>query len=254
MNQLNSMARILKMDEFLEAFIVDSHPLDLSMGRCLCALAKLLEVAVAYYRDKEFYVRVALTMENPELFGVLTWTPGRKLSQPAAKNVQDLSIHSMKVQQSGLQPMEYLTRGLAGAMLPESGVAPQAAGEFEKIGRGVLVRSGIYYKLPDGSRFTGQFVAQTTKGMQETVAHILYMVCCFIVRQLAASFANDAKPPEDPPYRHHWALYHHLFPGDQSPPDTWPGSPHGLASATHRISIALKIIRACCRSYTQRHL
>ena len=100
LKQQKSMARILKIDEFLEAFIVDSHPLDLSMGRCLCALAKVLEVAVAYYREKEFYVRVALTLENPELFQMFSWTPGQKLSKPpAAKNVQNLRFHSMKVQQ-----------------------------------------------------------------------------------------------------------------------------------------------------------
>jgi hypothetical protein len=95
LKQKKFMARILKIDEFLGAFIVDSDPLDLSMGKCLCALAKVLEVAVAYYREKEFYVRVALTLENPEMFQVLSWTPGQKLTHPSAKNVQELRFLSI---------------------------------------------------------------------------------------------------------------------------------------------------------------
>ena len=147
-------------------------------------------MAVSYYREKEFYVRVALTLENPELFQVLSWTPGQKLTHPSAKTVQELRFLSIKIQQSGLQPIEYLTRGLAGAMLPEGRVDPQIAAEYEQLSQSVLVRSGIHYKLPEGSLFTGQVVARASKGMRASVAHILYMVCCFIVGGVGGHFCR----------------------------------------------------------------
>ena len=107
------------MDNFFEGFILASLPLDLRLEKCLCAIAKIMELAVGYYRDMEYYVRLAVTLENPELSEILGWAPGETPApRTKEKNIHRLQAFAVKVMQSGLQPMDYLTRGLAGALLP----------------------------------------------------------------------------------------------------------------------------------------
>lgn len=153
--------------------------------RVSIAIKAVLAVARAIDPEIEDLIPVILSMENPEIaFPIL-----------GAQRSIDTSGHHFKILYqhhsikrlidiiaiSGMQPIEYLTRGLAGPLLPRTGFPVQF------------------------SATSGPFINRPTEDVTPEISNIL----CHVAQGLTCGWQR----PENPTLCAFWRLYEDFFPG-----------------------------------------
>ena len=93
-------------------------PADVQTIRAALALATVIEASLGCLGPSAEYVSRALTIENPEVAPITRLIQDNVQPGSNADMRTGLQTLGKKIAQSGLQPVEYLTAGLAGSLLP----------------------------------------------------------------------------------------------------------------------------------------
>ena len=185
-------------------------PTDVQTIRAALALATVIEASLGCLGPSAEYVSRALTIENPEV------APITRLIQD---NVQPGSITEMrtglqtlsrKIAQSGLQPLEYLTAGLAGSLLPAR--ALEIATLWHT--RGILIATVKAKQWEQPAAQLGMhniargclppFVSRATQNIHPVVAGLLGVLSTEIMFEWLS---------REPHPQHTWRLFNAVFPG-----------------------------------------
>ena len=185
-------------------------PTDVQTIRAALALATVIEASLGCLGPSAEYVSRALTIENPEV-APITWLIQDNV-QPGSIAEMRMGLQTLgrKIAQSGLQPVEYLTAGLAGCLLPARALEIAALWHT----RGILIATVKAKQWEQPAAQLGMhdiahgclppLVSRATQNIHPVVAGLLGVLSTEIMFEW---LSREQHP------QHTWRLFNAVFPG-----------------------------------------
>ena len=185
-------------------------PTDVQTIRAALALATVIEASLGCVGPSAEYVSCALAIENPEVAPVIRLIQNNVQPSSIAVLRRGLQILSMKIAQSGLPAIEYLTAGLAGSLLPAR--ALQVATLWHT--RGILIATVKAKQWEQPAAQLGMhditlgslppFISRATQNIHPVVTGLLGVLSTEIMFEWLS---------REPHPQHTWRLFNAVFPG-----------------------------------------